>query len=154
RQGFQLLSCGAPSAGFSREFSVELRREVKSIAGRCPGKRILRVAFAQGLLHVVGGQGKQAIGKDRHESLAKFVASCRGGQKFLSGALIKRDGVQLILSYVPPARHHGIGEKGGRQVLPDQGLNRVRDNEILFHNRKNIGQICEGSRQVSAAAGG
>ena len=92
----------------------------------------------QGLLHSFGALRNHTIGQDIHDLIPHFVILSGSGQKLLAALLVQADSVKLILVYVPPSGHDGVGQKARHQLSPDQGLHVLRRDEILLRSGKDV----------------
>src|SRR5262249_22016080 len=93
-----------------------------------------------------------AVGKKRYGCLVEVLVLYRTRQKSFSTKLVKSDGVELIPGHFPPTGYDGVGQKAGHKILPDQRLDVLRDNKVLFHQGKNVGQIGKRAGQMCSAA--
>ena len=62
--------------------------------------------------------------------------------------------MKLLRSHLPPTRQDRAGHQGRNQILPDEGLDVFRHDELLFNLRQDVREAGKSAGQTHAATGG
>ena len=61
--------------------------------------------------------------------------------------------MEFVAGHTPPARQGRTDQQVCRYLLPDQGLNVFRSNEVFFCGRQYVGQLGQRANQIGASTG-
>src|SRR5437763_9608104 len=130
---FQFAGGAAPVACILGKLLPKLDCQVKGVRGRHLGMQIVQASLGDGFLDAVHPLRKNALCEYMHGLGAQLLVLRGRRQNLFTGALIERDSVQFISSDAPPPVDYSVGRKGGNKILPDQRLDVLGNNKILFH---------------------
>ena len=151
----QFAARSSPLSGLIGILVTKFRGEEESISGKhLRNERGGALRLARGVCGEFEASGRHAIGEDAEHFFSELGIGCRSGEELFTGALIKGGGMHFVPGGFPTSAAGRSRQGIGHDLLPDQGLDTGRGDEVLLHAGERVGQIGERAQQICAAAGG
>ena len=154
REPLKFLPGFSPAGHLRRILALKLQSQVEGLRRRHAGKGFFRMPGVESLLQLAQPPRKHAIGEDVHDLFPQAGLLPSARQQFFAELLVEGDGMKLLRSHLPPTRQDRAGHQGRNQILPDEGLDVFRHDELLFDFRQDVGEAGKSAGQTHAAAGG
>jgi len=121
--------------------SPELGRQIERLPWHHARKGVIHRPHPEGLFDLLGAQRVHSLGKNVNNFLAQGCILGGCGNELFAGSLVKSDRMHFIPGHAPPARQDGAADQSRYQFVPDQSLDILGDDEILFG-------FCQNKRQI------